>query len=232
MRKTSFIIFLLVPVIFTACTSNEIGQSKDVSQEKIYQFYNIKYTEGDKNVTVFSQFRFAGKNGTTLVLSSPSQVSFDNEAIKADSGSFAGAFYQTVKPVEGFFGKHHFVFSDINNKKFDNDFSFDTFRLKNIPESALKNKDMQIPFESASLKDDDYIEVSTSGSDSSFSIRHNPSDGNMLTIPAKELLRQKGDELTLETTLYRSLPLQQNTAEGGVLEIRYALKAVKVKLTK
>jgi hypothetical protein len=73
--------------------------------------------------------------------------------------------------------------------------------------------------------------VGTSNTDSSFSVTHNATDaGNFITIPAKELQRQKVKELTLEATLYRRIPLQQNTAEGGSISIRYALKPVKIKL--
>lgn len=227
-KTNTAILFLLISI--SACTSSEIGQSKDVAQDKIYQEYSIKFTEGDPAVTVYAQFRFAGRNGTTLVLSNPSQLSFDNETLKVDSGTVSGAFYQAGKPIAGFYGRHHFVFTDINNKKFDNDFLFDTFRLKQLPGAVSKNKPLDIAMESAPLKGDDYVEVSTSGSDSSFSVRLDAKDGNsIITIPQKELQRQKGKELMLEATLYRNLPLQQNTAEGGSLEIRYALKPIRVR---
>ena len=81
------------------------------------------------------------------------------------------------------------------------------------------------------MQGDDYIEVGTSNTDSSFSVTHSATDaGNFITIPAKELQRQKVKELTLEATLYRRIPLQQNTSEGGSISIRYALKPIKIKL--
>ena len=54
--------------------------------------------------------------------------------------------------------------------------------------------------------------------------------GNFITIPAEELRRQKVKALTLEATLYRSIPLQQSTGEGGKMTLRYTLKPVKIKL--
>jgi hypothetical protein len=71
------LILLIAAFIFSACSSNEIGESKDVAQDKIYQSYSISYSEGNTNAEVFCQFRFAGSNGTTLVLNSPSQLQFD-----------------------------------------------------------------------------------------------------------------------------------------------------------
>ena len=231
--KKSLPLFALffIEFIFAGCTSNEIGESKDVAQDKIYQQYTVTYAEGNEKITVHAQFRFAGRNGTTLVLSKPSQLSFDDEAMPVDSGSVSGAYYQLYKPVSRFYGKHHFVFSDINNKKFDNDFSFDTFKLVNIPPTVVKTRPFDLSFETAPLNTDDYIELSTNGTDSSFTITHNAGDtGRFITIPEKELKRQKEKELTLEARLYRKIPLQQNTAEGGRLEIRYTLKPVKIRL--
>lgn len=229
-KTSTAILFSLISL--SACTSNEIGESKDVAQDKIYQHYQVSYAEGNEKVSLYAQFRFAGSNGTTLVLTKPSQLSFDDATIKVDSGSVSGAYYQLYKSVSGFYGKHHFVFTDINNKKFDNDFSFDEFKLVNIPAAVSRKQSLNLSFETTALQSGDRIEVSTTGSDSSFSVTHIAADsGNFISIPSKELLRQKNNELKLETTLYRKITLQQNTAEGGEMEIRYALKPVTIRLT-
>jgi hypothetical protein len=217
---------------FTACSSNEIGESKDVAQDKIYQSYQISYTEGNTNAEIFCQFRFAGSNGTTLVLNKPSQLQFDNEKLSVDSSSGAGAFYRAYKPVNNFYGSHTITFTDTESKKLENSFSFDSFTLINIPAAVTKNQSFNLNFETTALQGDDYIEVGASNTDSSFSVTHNAADaGNFITIPAKELQRQKGKELTLEATLYRKIPLQQSKIEGGKIEISYSLKPVKIKLT-
>jgi hypothetical protein len=225
------LILLIAAFIFSACSSNEIGESKDVAQDKIYQSYSISYSEGNTNAEVFCQFRFAGSNGTTLVLNSPSQLQFDEEKLNVDSSAGSGAFYRTYKPVNNFFGKHSFVFTSTDGKKLENTFLFDNFKLVNTPGTISKKQAFNLNFETTALQGDDYIEVGTSNTDSSFSVTHNATDaGNFITIPAKELQRQKVKELTLEATLYRRIPLQQNTAEGGSISIRYALKPVKIKL--
>ncbi len=230
-KVTLFIYFSILLAGSYGCSSNEIGESKDVAQDKIYQYYSVSYHEGNENVTLYAQFRFAGINGTTLVLNKPSQVSFDNEVIKADSGDASGAYYQLYKQASGFYGNHHFVFTDINNKKFDNDFSFDPFKLVNIPATVSKSQSFDLSFETSALKADDHIEVSASDTDSSFSVTYTgEKGGNFITIPENELKRQKEKQLILDITLYRKIPLQQNTAEGGSLEIRYSLKPVKIRL--
>lgn len=232
MKSFSVIIpFLVAAAVFTACTSNEIGESRDVAQDKIYQSHSISYNEGDPTAEVFSQFRFAGRNGTTLVLSSPSQLQLDGETIKADSSDYGGAFYKTTKPVTGFYGKHNFTFTTTDKKTYNNSFSFDLFKLVNVPATASKKQDLMLPFETPALKGDDYISVRTVNTDSSFDISHNYADGNAVKIPAEYLKKQTGKELTLEASVTRKIPLQQSTSEGGTLEIRYLLKPVKIALT-
>jgi hypothetical protein len=225
--------FILMAISFTisGCSSNEIGDSKDVSQDKIYQAYTVSYAEGNSNAEIFCQFRFAGKNGTTLVLNEPSQVQFDGIKIKVDSSDGGGAYYRVYKPAAGFFGKHSFSFITTADKKLENSFSFDHFKLTNVPASISKKKDLNLNFETTVLQDGDYIEVNAIGTDSSFSITHNAADkSNFISIPAKELKRQKVKEISLEASLHRNIPLQQVTAEGGKMKISYALKPVKIKL--
>ena len=231
-KTTQLFSLILLTIVFSNCSSNEIGESKDVAQDKIYQQYSVKYSEGNDKANVFAQFRFAGPNGTTLVLSKPSQLAFDDEVIKVDSSGGSGAFYVLERPIANFYGKHHFIFTDVNNKKFDNDFSFDTVRLVNVPASASKKQGLNLSFEAGALQPGDEISISSSNTDSSFSftVRHEASDGNSIVIPAKELMRQKNSEVKLEATLSRKINLQQNTVEGGELMIRYILKPVTVKL--
>lgn len=63
-------------------------------QDKIYQSYhiNINYNESDKKLTATAVFRFAGCNGTTLVMNKPGNVELGEEELKVDSSNFRGTF--------------------------------------------------------------------------------------------------------------------------------------------
>jgi hypothetical protein len=225
-KTFSTLINVFTIFVFAACTSNEIGESKDVSQEKIYQDYSVTYTEGNANAEVFCQYRFGGKNGTTLVLNTPSEVSFDGEKLNVDSNNISGAYYKSNKPIANFWGKHKILFTNVDKKQYENSFSFDNFKV-NYPTTAAKNKPLQISFETPALGADDYVEINTVDSDSSFSITNK---GNSIVIPINELKRQKKSDIKFEANLYRNIPLQQNTSEGGKMYMRYTLKPVKVSL--
>ena len=226
----SFFISSLV-FLFAGCSSNEIGFSADVNQQSIWQDYVIEYEEGKDNVDVFCQFRFAGENGTTLVLSKPAKIELDGKSIKVDSSDFTGAFYKADKPVAGFFGDHQLRYTDINGKKYENSFSLNTFRLENIPASIKRDQPLLIQYDIAvPLKADDYIEIVSDHTDSSFTVTHHYNEGDKIVIPQNELVRQKGNSLTIIATLYRKEALQQKTNEGGEIKIAYTLKPLSIKL--
>ncbi len=231
-RNTTVSILLIAAL--GACSSNEIGNSKDVTQETIYQQYRVSYNEGDEKAEIYAQFRFAGRNGTTLVLNPPSSLRFDGKVIKADSAEHSGAFYKLQQPVTGFYGSHHFVFTDINNKQFDNEFTFDRINLLNIPAQGSTNSALQLSLDPDGLKPGDQIEIDASGTDSSFSVSHTVNTANadpvVVVIPLKEMQRQKGNSVILNISLNREQALQQNTKEGGQFRFEYRLKPVKVEL--
>ncbi len=221
-------LLLIITGLF-ACNSNEIGESKDVNQDKIYMDYSISYYEGDDQVTLNFQYRFAGPAGTTLVLNNPSQVKLDGEILKPDSSKYGGAFYTINKNYNRFLGKHSIQFTDINGKYFENSFEFAPFRLVNLPATADRNKDLVVSYNINGLNAADDIEITSVDTDSSFRY-HQTGANTSATIPASDLKRQKHGDVSFETTFYRTIPLSQTTSEGGSLRLTYRLNPVKIKL--
>lgn len=166
------------------------------------------------------------------MLSKPGAISLDNKIIAVDSSVFEGAFYKTNFLVNNAYGKHHLIFTDVNGKKFDNEFNFDPFKLVDVPVTAYKNQPLQIKFESIVLGENDYIEAQSINTDSSFSSVHVAGDtDHFIKIPAKELKRQKGSSISLVITLYKRIELKAPTKEGGEILIEQALKPINIQLT-
>ena len=230
-QKPFLAAFLIFIALIAGCDSSEIGDSKDVNQDKIYMDYNVSYTQADENVLLNFKYRFAGPAGTTLVLNDASKTEFDGEKLKVDSSDFGGAFYEVQKRFSSFIGKHSIAFTDINNKKYENSFDFTVFTLTNLPESVPADKDLIISFNGPALGADDYVDISSVDSDSSFSFRHT-GPGNSITIPAAELQKQTKNSISIECSFYRQIRLTQTTSEGGILKLYYRLKPVQIKLGK
>lgn len=232
-RFNSFAIILLcfLIAVINGCSSTEIGRSKDVAPETIYQHYSINYNEGDEQATVNAYFRFAGINGTTLVLSAPGSISLDGVKLPVDSSDFEGAFYRQGKKAGDFFGDHNWRFTDIHMHEYDNKFSFHRFKLADLPGSVSKNAALQVQFEPIPMGPDDHIVLESVETDSGFSISYSGQDkGSYISIPVEDLQRQKGSQLKLVATLYRKQALQNSTKEGGMIEMVYALKPISIRL--
>lgn len=234
MRVNYFFSAIIITCSIISCTSSEIGDSKDVAQDKIYQSYSISYSENEEKLSATAVFRFAGPNGTTLVLNDPGKVELDDELIKVDSSKFRGAYYEVTKVPSQWFGKHQWKFTDLNKKTYTNHFSFDTFKWDKPPVLASKLKPLQLHFITPALGPDDYVEVSTVDSDSSFSFTQSPIAGNpfSITIPVEHLQKQKQPILKLTAERVQKIKLAQSTPEGGSFTIRYALKPVEIKLNR
>lgn len=224
--------FVASLTLLVSCASNEIGQSKDVNQETIYQQYLVEYDASENECKMTAQFRFAGEDGTTLELNNPSKFECDGIAAKVDSGGFAGAYYRINIPAKKHLGTHQLSFTDFNKKVYQNEFVMDSFYLANVPAVVDRAAPALVYFKAPVLKGDDYIELASEGTDSSFSVTYHTNDKNgYITIPAKELQRQKKNEFSVVATLYRKIPLQQLTKEGGSINTIQTTKPTKITIS-
>ncbi|MEP6675285.1 MAG: hypothetical protein ABJA78_09020, partial [Ferruginibacter sp.] len=143
---------------------------------------------------------------------------------------YKGAFYRTTHSMGHFSNQHQFVFTDINNKKYENELQFKNMQLINPPKTFSTTKSLQLSFDSSSCKPGDEITIGTMGSDSSFSESHTISVNDYsVTIPVADLQKQKGKDLWLDISISRDIPLKQNTKEGGKMNLEYKMKPLKLK---
>lgn len=211
-------------VLLASCTSNEIGNSKDVNPDAVFFDYKIWAEEGKEAVTVNLQYRMGGPNGTTLVLNEPSKVVLDGEKLVLDSAKFSGAYYELQKPIAAFAGKHAIFFTDLNNKEYKEEFEFVPFSISpDVPEVLTRGN---LVFELTGLEPVDYIRVTLT--DTSFTSNDiNDVDtvrNGRLIISADRLSTLKSGPINLQ--FYREMEkmVKNGTPEGGRLSVTYGLK--------
>ncbi len=224
MNRLTISIFLFASLLFAACSSNEIGSSKDVNPETIWFDYQVTGEEGVDEMTVMLQFRFGGENGTTLVLDPPSQVELDGELIKGDSSKMTGAFYEMIKPVKEFAGKHTITFTDINKKQYKEEFSFQPISLMaEVPKEIERN---DLVFELNGLNHEDYVRVLLT--DTAFTSeginRVDTVRNGRILISKKDLETVVNGPVQLELIKEDEKPVKSSTAEGGRISISYGVK--------
>jgi archaellum component FlaF (FlaF/FlaG flagellin family) len=222
-RTYLFISTLIFASILFSCTSDEIGNSKDVNPDAVYFDYEVWADETNSDVTVNLQYRMGGKNGTTLVLDEPSKVLFDGEQLKVDSAKVTGAYYEIQKPTASFGGKHTVTFTDLNKKEYKEEIEFVPFTIDSLP-AVMNRGDLVFTFKG--LEPVDVLDVSlTDTSFTSTDISDTDTIRNgKLVIPAKKLSALVNGPITLLFYKETIKPVKNGTKEGGRILIRYSLK--------
>ena len=224
-RTKLFISALTLTTTFflCSCTSNEIGNSKDVNPDAVFFDYRIWADESREDVTVNLQYRMGGKNGTTLVLDEPSKVLFDGEQLQPDSAKVTGAYYEIQRPFSSFAGMHTITFTDLNKKEYKEEFEFVPFSVDSIS-PVMHRGDLVFTFQG--LDPVDYLNVIlTDTSFTSADINDMDSIRNgKLIISANRLSALENGPINLQ--FYKEIvkPLKSSTKEGGKLFISYGLK--------
>ena len=208
-----------------SCTSNEIGNSKDVNPDAVFFDYTVLADEDGQDVTVKLQYRMGGKNGTTLVLDEPSKVLLDGEQLKVDSAKLNGAYYEVQKPLSSFAGKHTISFTDMNKKEYKEEFEFVPFTLEpNIP-ATMNRGDLVFTFKGLAPVD----VLSVTLTDTSFKSADLMNDidtvkDGRLVISANRLSALVNGPINVQFYKESEKPVKSATKEGGKLYIRYGVK--------
>ncbi len=226
MKKTpAHLVFTaIIYFLITSCTSNEIGNSKDVNPETIYTGYSINAREADDTVTCTAYFRFAGENGTTLVLTKPAAITLDGKKLDVDSSAFAGAYYEYGTSLQNFTGNHQLEYTDINGKKYNEAFSFQVLALKNNLPPLITKKGINIEFNGTTNGDAVFYEISDTSSVTNDVIVTDTIRNNSISLKAKDLQTLSSGPVTFKLYQNKTIPLQNATKEGGIIKVSYSLK--------
>jgi hypothetical protein len=211
-------------IFLFSCTSDEIGNSKDVNPNAVFFDYEVWADEDNEDVTVNLQYRMGGKNGTTLVLNEPSQVLFDGEQLKPDSARLTGAYYELQKPLVSFEGKHVISFTDLNSKSYNEEFEFTPFTLEPDVPGILNRGDLVFTFKG--LEPVEHLGVILT--DTSFTSKDiNDIDtvrNGLLIVSAVRLSALTNGPINLQFYKEVEKPIKNGTKEGGRILLRYGLK--------
>ena len=210
------------------CVSNEIGSSKDVAQERIYLQYDFDFSEARRSGECTAQFRFGGSKGTTLVLSPPSQIQWNSEVLSVDSLPSAGAFYRKSLNTEAWWGQHNLIFTDTKGEAFSNTVTLNRPFIQPKGLDAVIDQPLELSFILVGGMPDDELEVYSVDTDSSFryTFRLDQSGKTVLSIPAKEIKRQRKTTLSLGCQLNQYRTLAHAPAEGGSVRLSYTLAPI------
>ena len=216
----------LIIIFLNGCTSNEVRTIKTSNPVAYYFDYNIWGDEESGMVTVKLQFRYGGPNGEAVVLDEPAKVEFDGEELRPDSSRMNGAWYEINKTLKDFNARHRVVYTDIDEKQYQEEFNFNVFYLNTELPKQVKRGDLVFEFEG--LEPDDYIRVLLT--DTSFYGRGidrlDTVRNGQIIITRQDLENLKSGPVSVEFYREEEKALLQTTRQGGRLSTSYGLKRV------
>ena len=219
--------FHILLCLTIACSSNEIGNSKDVNPQTIFVRYSVFGEENNDSVTCWAQFRFAGEDGTTLVLNEPSNIRLDGMEIVVDSSAGMGALYKKKFKTALFAGSHAWRYTDGEMNSYPSAFAFTPFSLKSPLPSAVSREDSLL-IELNGLPNGAFITTALSDTSSSTNdvILKNMIDDGRFTIPSTvwQKLGPGPVAIQISNTVDTTLPIGERPAEGGRILVTYALQ--------
>lgn len=228
MRNWSVIAFSTLCLFFFAC-EEEIGNSKDVNPETIYFDYDITQ-EGTGDAVVLLSFRFAGPEGTTLVLNEPSQVKLDGMPLQVDSSDMMGAYYEKAIPYNKLTGAHEIVFTDIHEKKYINNFQWNNMSCDISLPNRISMQKIFIPVQGGIDGDVLDINISDTSFETNDAILELKINDGGIEIPTHAFAIQKEGPLDISISKNIDRQLAHTTAEGGRLRINQHIQTLKTVL--
>lgn len=218
--RAALLIFLL------ACNNNP-DAVRGPDSSLVYFDYKVTAEEDGGLVTCFFQYRMGGPEGTTMVVEAPGNVELDGETLSPDSANFTGAYYEVMKPLADFSGKHTIRFTDPGGQVYEEQFDFQPVTLTTpLPEVVRRDEDLTI--ELGGLRPVDLIRVVAN--DTSFTSRDiNRLDtvrNGRLVITRDQFRKLENGPIMLYLARESTLPVLNGTDEGGRLVMNYSLQRI------
>lgn len=223
MSRSATLLFFIVVINLVSCKSNETGNAKDVNPETIYFDYQVSGDAGNDYVTVKLQYRFAGPNGTTLLLEAPSQVTLDGTVIPADSSKMNGTYYEVMLPAASFNGRHRIVFTGPDEKTYAEEFVFTAFGVRSGLPDTLTRGDWELELDGVQPADRVEVMLTDTAFGSDGITRVDTLREGKLLIRESDLNQLASGPITLLLSRETDRPVKNGTREGGRITTSYML---------
>lgn len=235
-KLLKLVLFIIGVLFFTggACPSNDTTASNKVAQSEIYQSYSIRETGQSYEIKTF--LRIGGPTGTTLLLSSPSKVTFNGQPMQEQKNTSAGTYYTLNVPNNTPNGT--FTFTDGDGKTYTNKIDLTRVALNSNALKVNGAAPVAIPLSrpvSGTTKFDldlnnQLVFVSESANETAEAY-FDRAKNSMVILPAAWKKVSNGNvSVSMEVT--NSIPTQQGTALGGNISFTYTAAPLTLALLK
>lgn len=220
---------ILMAVIFTACQSNETGNSKDVAQDQIYRKYEVSIDEVTATASASAVFRFAGDNGTTLTLTSPAKITANGVDLIQGTLLFGGAYYRNEGPLGCPANKVELVYVDKDGIVLTELFEAGSATFQEEQDTFQLGKTLSVPFSFSGGDPVDNFEILIRDKENrSLSFYAESNTDKFFQIPGTATDTLAKGELELQIISHKRKNLDNHSTLGGTADFSCSYKPVKV----
>lgn len=218
---------ILIAVVFTACQSNETGNSKDVAQDQIYRSYEVTFEEADYSGSASAVFRFAGENGTTLILNAPSKITANGVQLTEGNMLFGGAYYSNPFAIKCPDKKIVLTYTDNKENVLTETYEAGSAMFTQKSDTFYLGKTFTIPFAvSGGDRIDSYEIMLRDAKQQSISFYANASNDLFFEIPGTATDTLATGELLLQIISHKRKELDNHSTLGGIADFKCLYKPV------
>ncbi len=226
MNKFITFFFLCVNIYFVSCTNNETINNKSLNPASIFFDYQVWGDEESNEVIVKLQYRYRNAKGITILPEHTGKVEFDGQVLQADTSRMNGFYYEAMFTLENFTREHSIVFTDHNNKQYEEEFGFPIISLKTVLPPVISRKNLVL--ELTGLDSVEIVRVLLT--DTSFYSRDIDKTDTIrngkISIAQREFENLKNGPVHIEIFKEEERPLKEATEAGGWLSLSYSIKRV------
>jgi hypothetical protein len=228
-NSLSFFSILLCLILLSSCVSNETANSDTVKQSEIYQSYSVTYNSGDKELSATASFRFGGGTGTSLALTKPGNVQFNNQEMSANRNVFTGTYYEINQQISTSPSDFTFIYTDNDKKSYKNSGSIDAIEIETYPQTISKNGDFEVSWAGKPVQNGESVTVTLEGKDF-FSCTQSTSvvGTQSLKLNCTQIKDIKPGNADIVIKRIKNLSLKESTHLGGNFSLEYISKKVGV----
>ncbi len=215
------ILVFIVTMLFSSCASDEVAESTDVNQAKIYQDYFVKYDAEDNEMNSRAVFRFGGSRGTTLLLSSPSKITVNGKQMKGEKEFLQGMVYrkndfkEEVKDFE-------FLFTDTDKTKYKNSVTLEPMKLSYLPETISKTTVCTISWEGAPVGKNETVTLNIiDNNGTQISVNNKLKGSKTININPENMISLNPGTANIRIIREVEKNIKETTGEGGYINACY-----------
>ncbi len=209
-------------MFMASCVSNETANSDTVKQSEIYQSYTVTYDSGDKELSATASFRFGGSTGTSLALTTPSKVLFNDQEMTVDKNMFTGTFYEINKQITASPLSFDFLYTDNDKKTYKNTASIDAIAIDTYPTSISKNEEFEVSWTGNPVLNGESVTVTLEGKDFFSSSQSISTVGASSVRFSRELLKDvKSGSADIVVKRTKNFSLKESSHLGGNFSVTY-----------